>query len=246
MQVYYVWIDNDPHCSRNAKMGFTLYAAVYAAFDAYGLHFMMGKIAALARNPDLLEGNEIIEFHWLPFIAACSTHLNMWAYSVLSPMKYRPLAFELITSDEASTDTADMQPTASDPSKVEGNSFNFKFAPRSILAVVAVIMAAVAVLPKYINNLVFMPDEMIEGIEGVLVKDFTVEQHMKTLPGAAFVVVLWIVAIGLLFIHGTLASGPQACTGSVPLTACLCAARQPTRSTCTRSSSMLNRKLSPS
>merc|ERR1740124_772071 len=91
-----------------------------------------------------------------------------------------------------------MQPTASDPSKVEGNSFNFKFAPRSILAVVAVIMAAVAVLPKNINNLVFMPDEMLEGIEGVLVKDFTVEQHMKTLPGAAFVVVLWIVAIGLL------------------------------------------------
>ena len=104
-------------------------------------------------------------------------------------------------------------------------------------------MAAVAVLPKYINNLVFMPDEMIEG---VLVKDFTAEQHMKTLPGAAFVVVLWIVAIGLLFIHGALASGPQACTGSVPLTACLCAARQPTWSTCTRSLSMLRPKLSPS
>ena len=236
-------MDNDPHCSRNAKKGFTLYAAVYVAFDVYGMIFMTGKIASLARNPALLEGNEIIEFHWLPFITAVSTHLNMWAYSVLSPMKYRPLAFELITSDEASTDTADMQPTASAPSKVEGNSLNFKFAPRSILAVVAVIMAAVAVLPKYINNLVFMPDEMIEG---VLVKDFTAEQHMKTLPGAAFVVVLWIVAIGLLFIHGTLASGPQACTGSVPLTACLCAARQPTRSTCTRSLSMLRPKLSPS
>ena len=248
VQAYYVWMDDDPHRSRNAKKGFTLYAAVYAAFDIYGMIFMTGKIASLARNPDLLKGNEIIQFHWLPFITAVTTHLNMWAYSVLSPMKYRPLAFELITSDEASTDTADMQPTpacASDPSKVEGNSFNFKFAPRSILAVVAVIMAAVAVLPKHINNLVFMPDND-EVIKDVLVKDFTTEQHMKTLPGAAFVVVLWIVAIGLLIIHGTLASGPQACTGSVPLTACLCAARQPTRSTCTRSSSMLNRKLSPS
>ena len=218
VQAYYVWMDDDPHRSRNAKKGFTLYAAVYAAFDIYGMIFMTGKIASLARNPDLLKGNEIIQFHWLPFITAVTTHLNMWAYSVLSPMKYRPLAFELITSDEASTDTADMQPTASDPSKVEGNSFNFKFAPRSILSVVAVIMVAVEFLAKYINVLV-MPDEVV--------KDFTAKQHIETLPGAAVVAVLWMVAVGLLFIHGALASGPEAWTGSVPLTACLCARGSP-------------------
>ena len=204
MQAYYVWMDNDPHCSRNAKIWFTLYAAVYAAFDIYGMMFMTQKIAELARNPDLLEGNKIIEFHWLPFIAAVSTHLNMWAYSVLSPMKYRPLAFELITSDEASTDTAD---TCSPPPQTPAKSRE----TRSTLSLhrarrcVALIMAAVAVLPKYINNLVFEPDKVIED---VLVKDFTAQQHMKTIPGAAFVVVLWIVAIGLLFIHGALASGP--------------------------------------
>ena len=39
VQAYYVWMDNDPHCSRNAKKGFTLYAAVYAAFDIYGMLF---------------------------------------------------------------------------------------------------------------------------------------------------------------------------------------------------------------
>ena len=133
-------------------------------------------------------------------------------------MKYRPLAFELITSDEASTDKVDMQPTASDPSKVEGNSFNFKFAPRPILGVVAVIMVAVEFLAKYINVLV-MPDEVV--------KDFTAKQHIETLPGAAVVAVLWMVAVGLLFIHGALASGPEAWTGSVPLTACLCARGSP-------------------
>ena len=241
VQAYYVWMENDQFNPVWVKCVFTVYAFTYAAIDAYGINFMLTNLAA----PVTLG---VITFRWTPFIAVISTHLNQWLFGVLSPMKYRPLAFEFITSDEASTDTADMQPTpacASDPSKVEGNSFNFKFAPRSILAVVAVIMAAVAVLPKHINNLVFMPDND-EVIKDVLVKDFTTEQHMKTLPGAAFVVVLWIVAIGLLIIHGTLASGPQACTGSVPLTACLCAARQPTRSTCTRSSSMLNRKLSPS
>ena len=239
MQAYYVWMENDQFNPLWVKRVFTVYALTYAAIDTYGIDFMAQNLA----KGDPPPGD--ITFNPKPFIAAISTHINQWLFGVLSPMKYRPLAFELITSDEASTDKVDMQPTASDPSKVEGNSFNFKFAPRSILAVVAVIMAAVAVLPKHINNLVFMPDND-EVIKDVLVKDFTTEQHMKTLPGAAFVVVLWIVAIGLLIIHGTLASGPQACTGSVPLTACLCAARQPTRSTCTRSSSMLNRKLSPS
>jgi hypothetical protein len=222
VQAYYVWMDNDPHCSRNAKKGFTLYAAVYAAFDIYGMIFMTGKIAKLARNPDLLEENGMVNFHWLPFITAVTTHLNMWAYSVLSPMKYRPLAFELITSDEASTDTADMQPTASDPSKFEGNSFNFKFAPRSILAVVAVIMAAVAVLPKYINNLVFKPDEVIED---VLVKDFTAQQHMMTIPQVPRSLSCY--GSWQLVYSSSMVRLPVVLryARGRPLTACLCAAR---------------------
>jgi len=237
VQAYYVWMENDQFNPVWVKCVFTVYAFTYAAIDAYGINFMLTNLAAGDPPSD-----HVITVRWAPFIAVISTHLNQWLFGVLSPMKYRPLAFEFITSDEASTDTADMQPTASDPSKVEGNSFNFKFAPRPILGVVAVIMVAVEFLAKYINVLV-KPDKVIEG---VLVKDFTAKQHIETLPGAAVVAVLWVVAVGLLFIHGTLASGPQAWTGSVPLTACLCAARQPTRSTCTRSSSMLNRKLSPS
>ena len=216
MQAYYVWMENDQFNPVWVKCVFTVYAFTYAAIDAYGINFMLTNLAAGDPPSD-----HVITVRWAPFIAVISTHLNQWLFGVLSPMKYRPLAFELITSDEASTDTADMQPTpacASDPSKVEGNSFNFKFAPRSILSVVAVIMVAVEFLAKYINVLV-MPDEVV--------KDFTAKQHIETLPGAAVVAVLWMVAVGLLFIHGALASGPEAWTGSVPLTACLCARGSP-------------------
>ena len=212
MQAYYVWMENDQFNPLWVKRVFTVYALTYAAIDTYGIDFMAQNLA----KGDPPPGD--ITFNPKPFIAAISTHINQWLFGVLSPMKYRPLAFELITSDEASTDTADMQPTASDPSKVEGNSFNFKFAPRSILSVVAVIMVAVEFLAKYINVLV-MPDEVV--------KDFTAKQHIETLPGAAVVAVLWMVAVGLLFIHGALASGPEAWTGSVPLTACLCARGSP-------------------
>ena len=212
MQAYYVWMENDQFNPLWVKRVFTVYALTYAAIDTYGIDFMAQNLA----KGDPPPGD--ITFNPKPFIAAISTHINQWLFGVLSPMKYRPLAFELITSDEASTDTADMQPTASDPSKVEGNSFNFKFAPRSILGVVAVIMVAVEFLAKYINVLV-MPDEVV--------KDFTAKQHIETLPGAAVVAVLWMVAVGLLFIHGALASGPEAWTGSVPLTACLCARGSP-------------------
>ena len=213
MQAYYVWMENDQFNPVWVKCVFTVYAFTYAAIDAYGINFMLTNLAAGDPPSD-----HVITVRWAPFIAVISTHLNQWLFGVLSPMKYRPLAFELITSDEASTDKVDMQPTASDPSKVEGNSFNFKFAPRSILSVVAVIMVAVEFLAKYINVLV-MPDEVV--------KDFTAKQHIETLPGAAVVAVLWMVAVGLLFIHGALASGPEAWTGSVPLTACLCARGSP-------------------
>ena len=212
MQAYYVWMENDQFNPLWVKRVFTVYALTYAAIDTYGIDFMAQNLA----KGDPPPGD--ITFNPKPFIAAISTHINQWLFGVLSPMKYRPLAFELITSDEASTDKVDMQPTASDPSKVEGNSFNFKFAPRSILSVVAVIMVAVEFLAKYINVLV-MPDEVV--------KDFTAKQHIETLPGAAVVAVLWMVAVGLLFIHGALASGPEAWTGSVPLTACLCARGSP-------------------
>ena len=212
MQAYYVWMENDQFNPLWVKRVFTVYALTYAAIDTYGIDFMAQNLA----KGDPPPGD--ITFNPKPFIAAISTHINQWLFGVLSPMKYRPLAFELITSDEASTDKVDMQPTASDPSKVEGNSFNFKFAPRPILGVVAVIMVAVEFLAKYINVLV-MPDEVV--------KDFTAKQHIETLPGAAVVAVLWMVAVGLLFIHGALASGPEAWTGSVPLTACLCARGSP-------------------
>jgi len=142
-----------------------------------------------------------VHFRLLPMLAAISTHLNQWLNALLSPMKYRPLGYEIICVDVTSPE-ADKAGKASVETVAESsdervkiwhrslNVFSFQLSARHMSAIASIIFAVSPTLAYKVSELT-----------GNLEDGETLSDVLTTLPGTVPVVVLWMVAIIFFLLH---------------------------------------------
>lgn len=149
-------------------------------------HYGFGE--GIAVNPDVPIDNSDIVFQPLPFILAISAIPNMWFFAILSPLKFRPLMFQM----QALTVNQGEDRDAMDDVGNAGIRFELLTRARGWLRAFTIAMALVAGMCVGLN---------VAVLSWPAVENWGFRDHFRRFPGAAVAAVGWVVCLVLLGVH---------------------------------------------
>lgn len=178
---------------------FAGYACVFAMAELGGMGWMIsmllnnygygeraGQGPAVNNNADI--DNSDVKFDPVPFVLAVAQIFNCWAFSILSPFKFRPLGFDLRA--HSFLDKEEYEPERISPDRI-GRKFHMKVGGRSFLLAFVVCALLTSAMAMALNL----------AVQGPVVWTWGFRDHLRTLPGAAVGAVGWTVCVVLILVH---------------------------------------------
>lgn len=175
---------------------FATYCFLFACLELGGMAFMIvmllqnyGFGGGKAIDPNVPIDNSDIVFNPLPFLMAVGQIFTQWAYAILTPLKYRPLMYNVkaVTCDE---DAEDRDLPAGGKAKI---SFHLRLRARGWLR-------AFTIVAFITGGMVVGLNVAVHGIEDGF-QDKPFRDQFRMLPGSAVAAVGWVVCAVLLLGH---------------------------------------------
>lgn len=219
-QMAHVYFATDPAIPKEKRMRFVAYALIFAVLELGGMAWMAVNLltnlgygenygTGMAIDPNAPVDNSHIHFKALPFILAVLQIFNQWIYAITSPLKFRPLVFDILASDVAAparltasggrftmSDSLEAGRGAAKLSTwVEAGARGMPrvtISARFFLSLSAAAMLTTATLTYFTTVAVLGHEET----EGWGTRDF-----MRRRPGSVIAAVGWVVCAALLGCH---------------------------------------------